>query len=371
MTLEFFASASKNTESALCDELRELGFQSVRLNRGGIPFRGDWSEGWRACLESRIAQRIMVLMGRGMATNADELYREVQAVDWGLYLTAEKTLSVQCVTVGSQLNHSGFVALRAKDAIVDQIRERWGDRPSIDRDDADVRVFVYLANDKLKIYLDLSGQPLHLRGYRAESGEAPLRENLAASMLRMSGWDRQSPLIDPMCGSGTIAIEAAQWAQGLAPGLARTTFGFQRWASFDEDSENQLRLMKGELRGAARGQRPSVIARDVDGEVLDIARGNARKAGVRLSFKEQSVFDLQADGPVMTLVSNPPYGKRLAATPDFLDRMGAVFRKLHGWRIALLAGSRAIEEAMKVKPANRIPIPNGDLPCDLLIYEID
>ena len=368
---EFFASASKNTESALCDELRELGFKSVRLNRGGIPFRGDWSEGWRACLQSRIAQRIMVLVGRGTAQSAEDLYAEIQKVEWGLQLTPKKTLSVQAVTVGSQLNHSGFVALRVKDAIVDQIRDQWGDRPSIDKDDADVKVFVYLANDKLRIYLDLSGQPLHLRGYRAESGEAPLRENLAAAILRMSGWDRQSPFIDPMCGSGTIAIEAAQWAQESAPGLFRQSFGFQRWAGFDADSEAQLRALKGELRSAAKGQRPSVVARDVDGEVLQIAKGNARKAGVRLSFKEQSVFDLQADGPVMTLVSNPPYGKRLATAPDFLDRMGAVFRKLHGWKIALLAGSPAIEAAMKVKPAKKIPIPNGDLDCDLLIYEID
>ena len=173
-----------------------------------------------------------------------------------------------------------------------------------------------------------------------------------------------------MCGSGTIAIEAAQWAQGLAPGLSRPSFGFQRWASFDADSESLLRTMKGELRSTARGQRPSVIARDVDGEILQIAKGNARKAGVRLAFKEQSVFDLQADGPVMTVVCNPPYGKRLASSPDFLDRMGGVFRKLRGWRIALLSGSPAIEAAMKIKPTSKIPIPNGDLDCYLLTYDM-
>ena len=368
---EFFASASKNTESALCDELRELGFNSVRLNRGGIPFRGEWSEGWRACLESRIAQRIMVLLDRGHATNADELYSVIRQIDWGSHLTPDRTLAVQCVTVGSQLGHSGFVALRVKDAIVDQIRERWGERPSVNREDPDVRVFVYLANDKLKVYLDLSGAPLHLRGYRADSGDAPLRENLAAAVLRMSGWDRKSPLIDPMCGSGTIAIEAAQWSQGLAPGLSRQRFGFERWASFGADSESVLRSMRGALRAAARGQRPSVIARDVDGKILDVAKGNARKAGVRLAFKEQAVFDLQADGQAMTIVSTPPYGKRLAASSDFLQRMGNVFRKLHGWRIALLAGSPAIEAAMKLKPGAKIPIPNGDLECDLLIYDID
>jgi len=316
---EFYASAIQNTESALCDELRELGFRSVRLNRGGIPFRGEWSEGWRACLESRIAQRILVVMGRNPVSDADQLYEAAREIPWTDYLTSQQTLSVNCVAVGSALRHSGFVALRVKDAIVDQVRDLEGERPSIDREDPDVRVFVYLANNKATFYLDMSGQPLHLRGYREKSGDAPLRENLAAAILRMSGWDQKTPLIDPMCGSGTLAIEAAQWAARLAPGLSRDRFGFERWNNFDEEMMQSL----------------------------------------------------QSDGPARTLVTNPPYGKRLSSDDEFLGKMGAVIRRLHGWRVAILSGSSNIERAIKIPPINSIPLVNGDLDCQLLIYQID
>ena len=368
---EFYASAIQNTESALCDELRELGFRSVRLNRGGIPFRGEWSEGWRACLESRIAQRILVVMGRNPVSDADQLYEAAREIPWTDFLTSQQTLSVNCVAVGSALRHSGFVALRVKDAIVDQVRDLEGERPSIDREDPDVRVFVYLANNKATFYLDMSGQPLHLRGYREKSGDAPLRENLAAAILRMSGWDQKTPLIDPMCGSGTLAIEAAQWAARLAPGLSRDRFGFERWANFDEEMMQSLRQLRGELRAAATGQKPSIVARDNDGEVLDIAKANSRIAGVQLSFKNQSILDLQSDGPARTLVTNPPYGKRLSSDDEFLGKMGAVIRRLHGWRVAILSGSSNIERAIKIPPINSIPLVNGDLDCQLLIYQID
>lgn len=368
---EFYASAIRLTEDVLCEELREHDFKSVRLNRGGIPFRGDWSEGWRACLQSRIAQRILVVLGRSPVTTDDQLYDAVRAVDWSPYITKRQTLSVRCVTVGSALNHSGFVALRAKDAIVDQVRDREGDRPSVDRDDPDVRVFVYLANNKASIYLDMSGEPLHIRGYRARAGGAPLRESLSAAILRLVGWDRCSPLIDPMCGSGTIAIEAALWASGVAPGLARERFGFERWACHDESQASQMRALRGELRGGATGQKPSIVAADLDPEVLEIARANAKIARVKLAFRQQSVFDLQADGVPKTLVTNPPYGKRLDTAPDFPNRLGQVIQRLHGWRVAVLSGTGAFKKAIPFAPSQEIPLVNGDLDCHLLIYDVE
>ena len=368
---EFYASAIRQTEGALCDELRECGFKSVRLNRGGIPFRGEWSDGWRACLQSRIAQRILVVLGRSPVTTDDELYDAVRTVDWTPYITTEQTLAVSCVAVGSTLNHSGFIALRVKDAIVDQVRDREGERPSIDRDDPDVKVFVYLANDKATFYLDMSGQPLHQRGYRARSGEAPLRETLAAAILRMSGWDRHSALIDPMCGSGTLAIEAALWASGMAPGLARDRFGFERWASHDEEDADKMRVLRGSVRGQATGQKPSITAADIDSGVLDIARANAKIAGIKLAIREQSVMNLHADGATRTLVTNPPYGKRLETDPNFPDRLGAVIRRLHRWRVAILSGTDVYEKAIHLAPKNKIPLVNGDLDCHLLIYEIE
>jgi len=368
---EFYASAIRLTEDVLCEELRELDFKSVRLNRGGIPFRGEWSDGWRACLQSRIAQRILVVVGRSPVTTADQLYDAVRAVDWSPYITTQQTFSVSSVAVGSTLNHSGFVALRAKDAIVDQIRDREGDRPSVDRDDPDVRVFVYLANDKATIYLDMSGSPLHLRGYRARGGGAPLRETLAAAILRMVGWDRRSPLIDPMCGSGTIAIESALWASGVAPGLARERFGFERWACHGEIQAQQMRTLRGALRGDVTGQKPSIIAADIDSEALEIAQDNAKIAGIKLAFRQQSVLDLQPDGAARIVVTNPPYGKRLATEPDFPAQLGRVIRRLHGWRVALLSATDAYEKAILLKPSHKIPLVNGDLDVHLLIYDIE
>ena len=246
--LEFFAGCIPGTESVLCEELRELGFSSVRLNRGGIPFRGAWSEGWRACLESRIAQRIQLLLLRFPCPTQEALYDGVQSIDWNPYITHRQTLSVSAFCTSSTLRHSGFVALKAKDAIVDRIRLQEGKRPSVDREDPDLRVFIYLANDKASVYLDLSGDALHRRGYRKQGGEAPLRETLAAALIGLSGWDRRSPFMDPMCGSGTIAIEAALWAANKAPGLTRERFGFERWANFSPDDALAMRELRGALR---------------------------------------------------------------------------------------------------------------------------
>ena len=367
--LEFHASAIAGTEEVLCDELRELGLPSVRFNRGGIPFRGTWRDGWCACLQSRIAQRIHVLLARFPAPSPELLYAGVQSVAWARHLTAKQTFSVHAVCRGSQLTHEGVTALKVKDAIVDQLRASYGRRPDV-AEDPDVRVFLYLGNDKAALYLDMSGEPLHKRGYRRDTGEAPLRETLAAAMLRMSGWDRKTRLIDPMCGSGTIAIEAALWAAHIAPGLSRERFGFERWASFDEEAAQALRELKGELRAARAGQMPRIVAADMDAGVLAKAQINARAAGVKLAFREQSVLDLQPDDQPALIVTNPPYGVRLETEPLFPRKVMAAFCRLHGWRVALLAGAPAYAQEMSPRPRLRVPLLNGDLPCEFLLYDI-
>ncbi len=367
---QFLASAIPGTEPALCEELRELGFSGVRLNRGGIPFRGTWREGWRACLVSRIAQRVRVLLHRFPAADEDALYAGVRAVDWRPFLSWRQTLSTGAVCRASAIRHSGFAALKVKDAIVDQIRDHGGKRPSVSRPDPDVRVYLYLVEDRASIYLDLSGESLHRRGYRLQTGEAPLRETLAAAILRLSGWDRASPLVDPLCGSGTIAIEAALWAAGRAPGLGRERFGFERWANFGEEEKRAMRELRGELRGTGCGKETRIRGSDLDEQVLEAARANARRAGVRISLRRRSVFDLQGDETKTFLVTNPPYGVRLGADPDFCRRVGAVFSRLHGWRGCLLAGSPDYERSISLRPRLKIPLPNGDLPCDFLVYDI-
>lgn len=368
--LNYFAAAIPGTEGALCEELRELGFQSVRLNRGGIPFRGTREDGWRACLESRIAQRIQILLDRFPAGNEEALYKGIQRIHWGSFLTLEKTLSITAICRGSTLTHSGFVALKAKDAIIDQVRTPEGARPSVDREDADVRVVVYIVDNKASIYADLSGPPLHRRGYRQETGEAPLRETLAAAVLRLSGWDRSTPLMDPLCGSGTLAIEAAGWSSNLAPGLSRERFGFERWANFTEEDAETLRHLKGELRRNRAGTQAKITASDQDPEILELARRNARAAGVKLSFKQRSFFDFQVT-PVRThIVTNPPYGQRLPLDSDFVRDFAAAVHRMHGWRVSILAGNPAYRKAIPVSVESAVPIRNGDLECELLNYEV-
>ncbi len=369
--LELYAAAIPGTEKALCEELRELGFASVRFNRGGIPFRGEATEGWRACLESRIAQRIQLLLGRFPCPTEQALFDGVQTVDWSAYLTPEHTLSVSAVCIASNMTHSGFAGLKVKDAIVDQVRARTGRRPSVERQNPDVRIFLYLANNKAAIYLDLSGEPLHRRGYRKNAGDAPLRETLAAAMLRMSRWDRHTTLVDPMCGSGTIAIEAALWARNMAPGLTRKQFGFERWANFSPDEAETLKTLRGDLRGAASGQAPRIIAADNDPDALDMARSNARAAGVKLSFKQRDVREMQGDQAANIIVTNPPYGVRLEKAPTFCREVTAAFSRLHGWRVCMLAGSPDYAREFSATPQYQKAVSNGDIDCDFLVYDID
>ncbi len=367
---EFHAATIPGTENVLCDELRELGFASVRLNRGGIPFRGTMQDGWRACLQSRIAARIQVLLARFPCRTPDDLYLGVQGVDWKTFISRTQTLAVSAVSREDALSHSGFAALKVKDAIVDQLREGVGERPDVDREDADVRVFAHVANQKAAVYLDLAGEPLNKRGYRKVAGEAPLRETIAAALLRMAGWDRETPLTDPMCGSGTIAIEAAMWAGNMAPGLLRDQFGFERWANYDEDAAVALRLLRGKLRGAAKGTMPRIIASDRNADMIEAARQNARAAGVKLAFRTHDLVTHPPAGEKGFIVTNPPYGQRLEMAPEFPRQLAAVCSRLHGWRIGILTASPAYQQAISAKPVQAIQIPNGGLDCTFLVYDM-
>jgi putative N6-adenine-specific DNA methylase len=240
----------------------------------------------------------------------------------------------------------------------------------VSREDPDVRVFVHLAGDRATVYLDLSGDPLHRRGYRRQTGEAPLRETLAAAILRMSGWDRQIPLVDPMCGSGTIAIEAAMWAANIAPGLSRCRFGFERWSDFNDEKAKQLQNLCGELRSKITGPETRILASDIDPTVMDIAKTNARAAGVRLAFRQKSVLELQRNNERRIVITNPPYGNRLEADPAFVNKLAGVISRLHGWQVCLLAGTDAYERTISLQPQNKTPLVNGNLDCNLLVYEV-
>jgi putative N6-adenine-specific DNA methylase len=368
--MEFFATASSGTEKALQAELLELGFQSVRLNSGGIPFLGNIEEGWRACLHSRIAQRIQLVLTRFNAPTEIDLYEGVKSIDWTPFITPEHTLSVSAFCHSSNLTHTGYIALKVKDAIVDQLREKHGSRPNVDRDDPDVRVFVFIGSNKATVYLDMSGKPLFQRGYRLEKGEAPLKETLAAAMLKYSGWDRKTPLWDPMCGSGTIAIEAGLWARNIPPGIFRDKFGFERWANFDDKCADAMRLMRGEGRRNANNNMPKLIASDCNPEVLETAKANAKRAGLKITFREASIEDIQADGARRFVVTNPPFNERLGVDMDFYRKLGAAFSRLHGCRIAFICSNTAPMQSIPLRETELIEMKNGDLDCGFAIYDI-
>jgi 23S rRNA G2445 N2-methylase RlmL len=366
MSMDLFATAAKGTEGALRDELRELGVRGVRATRGGVGFSGDLGEAARVCLHTRIAVRVLWRLGAFPAPSGDALYDGVRALDWAPHIGPRQTLAVRASCKSSGMTHTQFIAQRTKDAVVDQLRDRFGARPSVSLDDPDLLINLRLADDEAEVLLDVSGASLHQRGWRREGGEAPLKETLAAAMLRLGGWDRESPLVDPMCGAGTLAIEAASWAAGIAPGLSRK-LGIERWLSFDEALRRRLNDLRAEARDP-KGVAPPIFARDIDAKAIDMTRANARRAGVTVVAERADVRQLRPLDPPGFVFCNPPYDERIAAGPSLHRELAAALRRMSGHTVVLLAGNDAIGEAMRRKPEKWWLVHNGAIPCKILRY---
>lgn len=366
--MDWFATAAKGTEGALRDELLELGFTSVHAERGGVHFQGSLSEGYRACLWSRIAVRVLLPIARFDCPGEDALYDGVRAHDFSDVLSTERTLVVSAACRSSRLTHTQYVAQRTKDAIVDRLRERFGARPDVDRKDPDVHVFVHLLRDRATLYLDLSGEPLSRRGYRTSPGLAPMKENLAAAVLRLAGFDGEAAVFDPMCGSGTLLIEAALWAESRAPGLLRPRFGFERWRNF---GDMEARLIT-DLRDAARARiRPSVAAvrgADTSLEALEAARANAERAGVKLELQSLPVRDARPDLPTGLMVTNPPYGERLELSRELPRELSRMIDRYFRWYAGILMKSEEPLGRTRRKP-HSFSLFNGDIECVLRCYK--
>ncbi len=365
-----FATAAKGTEGALRDELREHRFKGVRADRGGVHFAGDLVEGYRACLELRIAARVLYQLDAFDAPSGDALYQGVRNIPWEDWMSPRQTLAVRATCRSSALTHTQFIAQRTKDAIVDPFRERTGARPSVDLHDPDVSIFVHLVKDRATVYLDLAGEALHRRGYRIQGAAAPLKETLASAILRLGGWDRERPLIDPMCGSGTIAIEGALWARDIAPGLARARFGFERWTSFDGSAKAKMLELRQAARARVKREGPEIIASDIDDEALDAAAANARRSGLSLAFRRADVRDLAPGARPGHVVTNPPYGERLDADRDLYAAMARSFSRLAGHRISILANGPEVVRPIRVRPASSFEVYNGDIPCRLISFDV-
>jgi 23S rRNA (guanine2445-N2)-methyltransferase / 23S rRNA (guanine2069-N7)-methyltransferase len=368
----FFATAARGTEGVLRDELRELRIPGVKATRGGVHFGGALASAIRVCMYSRVAVRVLWRQQVFEARDPAELYDGVATVEWERVLDGSKTLCVDAMVRDAPSTHSVFVAQRVKDAIVDRLRERQGVRPNVDLRDPDVRVVVHWVRSEVRVLIDVAGASLHARGWRSEAGEAPLRETLAAAMLRLSGWDRRSPLIDPMCGAGTLAIEAAQWARGIAPGLGRARLGLERWSSHDDGERALLRNLREEARQNAlpASESPPIIAQDIDERVLAIARSNAVRAGVQVEFARA---DARRVAPVLGaawLVTNPPYGERIEGAPGLDLELAQAFRALRGYRVCVLARDRGLPRAMQRRPILEHPLWNGPLECRMCCWQL-
>ena len=377
--LELFATAAKGTEPALRDELRELRFRGVRADRGGVHFAGPIEDGWRACLESRIAVRVLRLLARFPAPHADALYQGVGTIDWSEFLGPERTLAVRAACRSSAMTHTQFIAQKTKDAVVDQLRARHGARPSVDLSDPDIGIFVHVVRDEAAVYVDLAGEPLHRRGFRRALGTegnpvlAPIKETLAAAVVRLSGWDRVLPLADPMCGSGTLAIEAALWARGVAPGLARKRFGFERWASHDTGAAERVAEMRAFVASRARVDGPPIFASDVDPTAVEATRAAAQAAGVTLDIRQAAIGELRPTTPPGVVVVNPPYGARLPRGESLARDLADALRGLGDHRAAVIAGLDLSEElihSMHMRYDRSLALFNGDIECRLVTWDI-
>jgi 23S rRNA G2445 N2-methylase RlmL len=376
--VQFFATCAAGTESALDDELRELGIRRASCERGGVGFQGDWELALRVCIWGRIAVRVLVSLGEFRCPDADALYAGASKIDWSLQLRPDRTLAVSAVSRESALSHTMFIAQRTKDAIVDQLRSRFGSRPSVARDDPDVSVFVRIVRDVASVHLDLAGDALHRRGWREPGARAPLKETLAAAVLRLSGWDRQQPLVDPMCGSATIAIEADHWARSIAPGLSRERFGFERWASHAQQTQALVSRLRAEALDAARDQGPPIFALDADPDAVAQARRNRDRAGARIDVRQARLAELRLGALGLTpgkqraapqICTNPPYGERLAAELDFwVELEAAIERMPQGTRVSLLVMQRP--QLRLPKRFERVRLYNGPIECDLVSFQV-
>jgi putative N6-adenine-specific DNA methylase len=374
--LALFATTTRGTEDLLAAELTELGAVKIRQDRGGVRFAANLNEALRICLWTRIAMRVLYPLGDFVAEGAEGLYEAAASVPWEEHLTSESTFMVEATLRESEHNHSGFVGLKIKDAIADRLRTKLGARPDVDTHRPVFRVVAHLAKAKLSLSLDLCGEPLNRRGYRVTPIVTPLKETLAAAILRAASYTGDEPLLDPMCGSGTFAIEAGLIARRRAPGLTRA-FAVERWPHMGAEAARTLADLRREARAGERPAPCPIHGLDRQEEAAAAAVENVAAAGLA-----DDVRIVQADAtkplPIPTsppglLVTNPPYGDRLKAggqqgMKTFYFQLGESFRDLDGWRMVVLAGNAAFESAFHRRPSARRELWNGPIACQLLSY---
>ncbi len=369
---QFLAKTFQGLEPVLEEELTLLGAREVSPRKRAVVFEGDMELLYRVNLSSRTALRFLIPIHEFSARNEHQLYDGIRDLDWGRYMKVSQTLAIDSVVRSDHFRHSHYVALKTKDAIVDQFRERLNIRPSIDTEQPDVRIQLYINQDRVRVLLDSSGDALYKRGYRQQGHRAPINEVLAAGMILLTGWRGEIPFIDPMCGSGTLPIEAALIAGNIAPGLLRRRFGFMNWPNYDPV---RFQAIRREVRKAQQDISVPIIGCDLARKHIRLSREGAQEAGLaeKVEFRMADFFESEAPVDNGILVLNPPYGERWeqGEINAFYKQIGDQFKqKYKGFNAWVISSNLAAMKRVGLKPSQKMMLFNGPLECRYQGYDL-
>ncbi len=366
---QYTATTMAGLEEVLAQELIEIGADEVQIGRRSVYFSGDLKMLYKANYCLRTALRILVPIDAYKIHSADDLYQRGKNFKWEELFGVEQTFAIQSIVFSDLFNNSMYASLKLKDAIVDRFRYKFGDRPSVNSKNPDILINLHISNEYCTISLDSSGESLHKRGYRLDQNEAPMSEVLAAGLIRLSGWDRQSELIDPMCGSGTIAIEAAMLANGIYPGNVRKNFAFKNWRTYNPGI---FKRMEEEVQPVSK-QPVKILASDILRRNIDIASKNADEAGVG-SLIDFKVSDFKLLDPALEkpfLLFNPPYGERLSSDDtNFYSMIGERLKHHYTNATVWIISTAQCLKSIGLRPSKKITILNGSLECSFRKYEL-
>ncbi len=370
---DFFSPCPRGLETILHSDLEMMGAQGVRSTEGGVHFSGDWALCYRANLESRIASRILWRVNELQYRSEQDIYQAVFGLQWQRWFDVTRTIRVNTTAIRCPLKSLEYITLLVKDAVCDRFRAHCNERPSVDTLAPDVRIHVFIEDNRLMLYLDTSGDALFKRGVRTHTNIAPIRENLAAGILRLAGWQPGTALLDPMCGSGTFLIEAAQMSLNIQPGIARD-FAFEKLKNFDAPLWGRMRE---QALAAQLPARPlEIYGSDLYGDALKTSSRNLEEAGLSecVELKQANILEISAPTGHGILVANLPYGERMGELDELAElypKLGdALKRKFGGWTAYLFTADKAILKLMRLSPSKRTPLFNGAIECRLLEYKI-
>jgi len=382
----FFCPCPRGMEAALAEELREIAQQSTTMKvhnevPGGVHASGELEDSYRINLHSRIASRVLMRMAAGGYKNENDIYDLTLEQPWEEWFSYDHTIRVDLTAVKSPLKSLEFTTLKIKDAICDRFLDQYKKRPSVDTKEPDMRIFGFVDAHQFIVYLDTSGEALFKRGWRTETGDAPLRENLAAGLLRVAGWKPGMPLFDPMCGSGTILCEAAQMVQGVPPG-ARRRFAFEKFHDFDPKPWQD---MKAAIKPNPLPAEPTIFGSDISGDMVAMARHNLRSAGILFDVPLKQIEAQQVQAPTAQpgiLLTNPPYGERIGVRGDssleqdelansfYADFSSTLKQRFAGWTVFLFTADLGVPKLLRLKESRKTPFFNGALECRLFRFDM-